>query len=165
MRRLTAYTRYTPILKISYEIHEASLLESMPLTRRTHMAFLHWIFLLVLHVAEGLVVNNAQTIALANTTVDISARTIASNSSLETAADSLWNSSAFSKSLNGSIIVTYRCDGDDFGYNILGDSCFDAITNSLLEWEDPTPKTWGPRHTRGQYDFLLPQRFISRECF
>ena len=110
-------------------------------------------FLLVLQVAEGLVVNN------------ISARTIASNNSLETAADSLWNSSAFSELVNGSIIVTYRCDGDDFGYNILGDSCFDAITNSLFEWEDPTPKTWGPRHTRVQYDFLLPQRFISRECF
>jgi len=129
------------------------------------MAFLTGILLLGIGASQALVPNNAQIMPQRNLTLDGLVAGAVSKISLEVAAESSWNTSAYSTSFNDSTTVTYRCNGNDFGFDIAASSCFDAITGSVFEWEDPTPKTWGPRHTGVQYDFLLPQRFISRECF
>lgn len=128
------------------------------------MAFPLCVFLLGIARAIALVLNKAQTIPNVNTSTLADSRDSAAlNTPLEIAGVSLWNASTPSTSLINSTTVRYRCDGNDFGFDIATLSCIDAITNSIFKWDDTDPKTWGPRHTRIQYDFPLPQRFISRE--
>lgn len=131
------------------------------------MVSVPWATLLAISAAKAILLNNAQAISQANaiTSNDSISGISAFNNSIEASAASLWNTSAFSVSLNDTTDVTYRCNGDHVGFNIAASSCFNAITGSIFEWQDPNRKTWGPRHTGVRYDYLLPQRLISREGF
>lgn len=57
---------------------------------------------------------------------------------------------------------TYECI-PNFAPGLLPTSCQNLIPNSLLDAEDDTPKTWGPRGLGPgyTYDFPAPQRIIS----
>ena len=120
-----------------------------------------WLLLLTCHSVQALVLNPLQATPQPRLILPAAPAQVVANTSLEVIAASTWSNNNYSVSVIDSSMIRYRCDGHQCGFNIAFQSCFNAITNTVFDWENPSPKTWGPRHTRGRYDFLLPQRFIS----
>ena len=69
-----------------------------------------------------------------------------------------WQNTTNNTSLNNTI--SYSCHRE-FGVNIRPESCIDAIEQ--LGLSDDTPHTYGLRNTGHQWDYNVPQRFISRK--
>ncbi|MCJ1459148.1 hypothetical protein MMC28_009525 [Mycoblastus sanguinarius] len=145
--------------------------------------FLLWVLFLGFRVVEAAALSSQRVDTLDNTTYAESLGDTTSNVSLETAAESLWDSPSGDSpsnlltlattgsllSANQSVISqklsagVWKCEGNTFGYNLNGDSCYNALSASLLEWKDTNIKTWGPRNTGVQYDFTIPRRYVSRD--
>ena len=148
------------------------------------LLFVSFGLVLGIKVVEGAVVNNGQTISQGglmpnNSTLDTPLESVAQSvwgaipsaspvivETVQTAASALSITNQSTTSLDATNVSAglYRCDGSTFGYNFNVGSCFGAISSSLLEWQDASPKTWGERNDGNQYDFTLPRRFVSRMC-
>ena len=110
---------------------------------------------ILIGVADAFVASSARPISLNDT----------SELSLETTALSLLDSSSNLLASNLSDGITFKCNGTAFRYGLSAQSCINALLSypSVLDWDSPVPKTWGPRGTDVRYDFRLPVRFISSE--
>ena len=85
---------------------------------------------------------------------------LVSGSTNETTLDSLlqWQNTTNNTSLNNTI--SYSCHRE-FGVNLRAESCIDAIEQ--LGLNDDTPHTYGLRNSGHEWDYNVPQRFISRK--
>ena len=157
---------------------------AMTVSQVQSFMFLLWVLFLGFRVVEAAALSSQRVDTLDNTTYAESLGDTTSNVSLETAAESLWDSPSGDSpsnlltlattgsllSANQSVISqklsagVWKCEGNTFGYNLNGDSCYNALSASLLEWKDTNIKTWGPRNTGVQYDFTIPRRYVSRRC-
>ena len=69
-----------------------------------------------------------------------------------------WQNITNTTSLNNTI--SYSCHRE-FGVNLRPESCIDAIEQLALS--DDTPYTYGFRNSGHEWDYNVPQRFISRK--
>lgn len=126
-----------------------------------------------LKLAEALVIGNPTAIA-PQTELSVF------NVSLETEAGAQWNAEDFKPSsaqsiekgstlganssvpsLNTTLSTLVHCKGNDFGFDLNAQSCYDILVNPMMGMMDTTEKIWGPRNVGA--DKVLPLRYVSRK--